>query len=94
MGTRGTNAPTTIEDRSKAFALYIDIPPEPAYPHYRIEIRDSSDRARVSVPVSAAEARETITVYVPPNTLQSGRNTVVVVGGESSTISSAQLDVR
>jgi hypothetical protein len=94
MGTRGAASVTTIDDRSKPFALYIDIPPQPAYSSYRIEIRDGAGAAQVSLPVTAAEARETITVYVPPNRLQSGKHTVVIVGGESATISSAPLDVR
>ena len=93
MGTRGA-APTVITNPSKPFALFIDIPPQPPFPNYRIEIRDSANRPRVSLPVNADEARETITVYVPPNRLQSGEYTVVIVGGSSSTVSTAPLRVR
>lgn len=94
MGTRGGAPPTIIDDPSKPFALYVDIPPQPAFPNYRIEIRNSSNRAQVSLPVNASEAHDTITVYVPPHLLQSGKYTVVIVGGDSSTVGSAPLDVR
>ncbi len=94
MGTRGAAPSTVVDDPSKPFAFYVDIPPQPAYPNYRIEIRDSSNRPRVSLPVNATEARDTITVYVPPHLLQSGKYTVVIVGGDSSTVGSAPLDVR
>ena len=94
IGTRGASDVTTISDPSKPFALYVDIPPQPSYPHYRIEIRDSSNQTRVSVPVNANEARETITVYVPPHRLESGKYTVVIVGGDTATLGSAPLVVR
>jgi hypothetical protein len=93
MGTRGANQ-TTIDDATKPFALYIDIPPQPPYPSYRIELRDASGNARVSVPVTADQARETITVYVPPRQLQPGTYRVLIFGGSSATISSAPLTVR
>ena len=93
MGTRGA-AETTIDDPAKPFALYIDIPPQPPSSSYRIEIRDGAGRAQVSLPVNAEQARETITVYVPPNRLQSGKYTVAIVGDGSSTISTAPLNVR
>ena len=94
MGTRGANPTTTIDDPTRPFALYIDIPPEPPFPNYRIELRDAAGNPRVSLPVSANEARETITVYVPPRRLRSGAYQVVIIGGSSTTISSAPLNVR
>ena len=94
LGTRGANEVTTVSDPSQPFAFYVDIPPQPSYPAYRIEIRDSSNHTRVSVPVNANEARETITVYVPPHRLESGKYTVVIVGGDSATLGSAPLAVR
>lgn len=92
MGTRGAS-PTVIENPSEPIALFIDIPPQPPASQYRIEIRDSAGRAAVSLPVSADEARDTVTVYVPSRRLQSGSYTVVITGG-SSTLSSAPLTVR
>lgn len=94
MGTRGAAQLTTIQDPAKPFALFVDIPPQPPSPAYRIEIRDTSNRARVSLPVNAAEARETITVYVPPHRLSPGSYTVVIVGGAESVIGSAPLNIR
>jgi hypothetical protein len=82
-----------IENPSEPVALFVDIPPQPRASQYRIEIRDSAGRATVSLPVSADEARDTVTVYVPPRRLQSGSYTVVITGG-SSTLSSAPLTVR
>ena len=93
MGSRGA-ANTTISDPSKPFALYIDIPPQPSHSNYRIEIRDAGNHTRLSLPVTADEARDTITVYVPPRRLQAGKYSVVIVGADSSTISSAPLEVR
>lgn len=91
IGTRGANEPATVAP-SKPFAFYIDIPPQPSFPSYRIEIRDSSNETRVSVPVTAQEARDTVMVVVPQ--LQPGSYTVVIIGGDSANIGSAPLEVR
>ena len=92
-GTRSANE-TVVEDASKPFILFVDIPPEPAHTQYRVDIVDASGRAVIGVPVSAQEARDTVTVYVPPRLLQSGKYTVVTTGGSSSTLSRAPLTVR
>lgn len=93
MATRGA-AQTTVADGSKPLALFIDIPPQPSYPNYRIEIRDTSNRTKVALPVTADEARETVTVYVPPHRLKPGNYNVVIVGGGSTPVSTAPLEVR
>jgi hypothetical protein len=92
-GTRGANE-TVIQDPNNPFVLFVDIPPDPPHTQYRVDIVDSSGRAVVSVPVSTEEARDTVTVYVPPGLLQSGKYTVVTTGGSSSTLTRAPLTVR
>jgi hypothetical protein len=94
IGSRAAAQPTTIDDRTKPFALYIDIPPQPSSSSYRIEIRDSVNSTKVSLPVSAERARDTITVYVPPNRLESGKYNVAILAADGSTIGSGALEVR
>jgi hypothetical protein len=91
-GTRSATQ-TVIEDPSKPFALFMDIPPDPPQAQYRIEILDAGGRSVLSLPVSADAARDTVTVYVPAGRLKSGSYTVVAAGG-SSTLSRAPLTVR
>src|SRR5438046_9718719 len=43
-GTRGNANQTVIENPDRPFSLFIDIPPQPSYPQYKIEIVDSSGR--------------------------------------------------
>jgi anti-sigma factor RsiW len=95
-GTRGPTGAndTVIEDPNRPFVLFVDIPPDPPQAQYRVDIVDVAGRAVVSVPVSAEEARDTVTVYVPPRHLQSGKYTVVTTGGSSSTLTRAPLTVR
>lgn len=93
IGTRGA-AQTVISDPAKPFVLYVDIPPQPASSSYRIEIRDGSGRAKVSLPVSAEQARETITVYVPPHRLEQGKYSVVILAADGATIGDGALEVR
>jgi len=93
IGTRGA-AQTVITDPSKPFVLYVDVPPQPNSSNYRIEIRDGSSRAKVSLPVTAEQARETVTVYVPPHRLEAGRYSVVILAADGSTIGNGALEVR
>lgn len=92
-GTR-SDSETVIQDPSVPFVLFVDIPPDPPHSQYRVDIVDGAGRAVVSLPVSAEEARDTVTVYVPPRLLQSGKYTVVTTGGSSSTLTRAPLTVR
>ena len=93
-GTRSGANETVIQDPNTPFVLFVDVPPDPPHSQYRIDVVDGGGRAVVSVPVSAEEARDTVSVYVPPGLLQSGKYTVVTTGDSSSTLTRAPLTVR
>lgn len=79
MGTRGAHQ-VAIEHAGQPFALYLDIPPDPPYPNYRIEIQEPSGTARFAMPVSGGAARETLTIYIPGGVLHPGKYGLVVFG--------------
>lgn len=97
IGTRGAGE-TVIEHGAQPFALYVDVPPNPPYPQYEIDIRNESGRSAAVFPVSAEQARETVVLYVPGGRLKPGRYTLSINGipsqGNRVQISSSVLDVR
>ncbi len=68
---------------NRAFGLYVDIPPGP-FTQYVCEIRDTADRVKFSVGVSAEQAKETVQLLVPPSQLPPGRYVLLVRGAGSA----------
>jgi hypothetical protein len=98
--TAGSRAAGTIEiatAKGEDVAMYVDIPPEPPWPSYAIEIQDTSRKVRVTVPVSAAEARESVLITIPGGTLTPGHYELVIAGTAAQkheTIARYPFDVR
>ena len=61
------------------FALYLDIPPQPSFPAYRIEVQGEGG-TQFALKVSAQEAKSTVQVLVPASRLRPGQYTLVVRG--------------
>jgi hypothetical protein len=62
------------------FSLDIDVPPQPQFPMYNLEIDGENGAPQFTVPVSAQEARKTVQLLVPPSTLAGGQYTLVIQG--------------
>ncbi len=96
IGTRGMSE-TVIEHASSPFAMYVDIPAEPPYPKYRIDIRNTAGSSRARFDVSAEEGKNTVTLYVPGHTLEPGTYTLLIFGlneQRESEIARSRLVVR
>jgi len=80
--------------------LYIDVPPEPAFPWYRVALQDSAGNAMEAAEVSAAQVRnaegEPLHLLVRP--LPAGRYVLVIEGvredGHRSAIARPSVVVR
>ncbi len=77
--SRGPSPLTLRPPFGRAFGLYVDIPPG-HFAEYVCEIRDGSDRPRFAMEVSAAEAKDTVQLLIPPSKLTPGRYALVVRG--------------
>jgi hypothetical protein len=97
IGTRGAGE-TAIAHGARPFALYVDVPPNPPYPQYEIDMRDESGRSAAVFPVSAEQARETVVLYVPGGRLKPGRYTLSINGipskGNRVAVGSSNIVVR
>jgi Putative zinc-finger len=82
--SRGGSPLTVRVPANKSFTLYLDIPPGTQFPYYDCELQTESGSPEFSVRVSAAEARETVQLLVPPSRLSAGKHFLVVRGSESS----------
>jgi hypothetical protein len=76
--SRGGNPIGIVTARGEDISLYFDVPPQPAASAYAAEIVDQSGTVRVSLPVSAQDARESVLVTLPTRNLSSGHYELVV----------------
>ena len=82
--SRGGGAGTFIARAGQPFALYVDIPPQPAFPAYEIEVRGENGEAELAISVSAEEAKNTVQVLVPGARLKAGSYQLVVLGSSGA----------
>ncbi len=71
----GGTVGTTVRD-GEPLVVALDIPA--AGGPYRVHIRDPAGRSLADVGVSLAEARDTVTIYIPPRAWPAGEYTLVV----------------
>jgi len=64
----------------ESYLLSFDIPPDPPFPGYRCEVRNSGGQAVFAVPVTAAMARNSVSLQIPRGSLPAGDYTIVVRG--------------
>lgn len=65
------------------FGLYVDIPPQPVFPLYTLDVESARGASEFSLPVSAAQARNTVEVFVPAGRLDPGDYEMVIRGARS-----------
>lgn len=76
------------------FTLDFDIPAEPPSPSYTCTIKDARGKTRVSFPVSATEARDTIHLNLHASTLGAGDYTLEVTGAKGDPIVTYDFTLR
>jgi hypothetical protein len=77
--SRAGGAAAFTAPADQPFALYLDIPPQPSFPAYRIEVQGEGG-TQFALGVSAQQAKSTVQVLVPVSRLRPGKCDVVVRG--------------
>jgi anti-sigma factor RsiW len=90
--SRGEASVPVVVRHDRPFTLYVDVPPQPAFPLYTLEVESASGASEFSVPVSADEARNTVQVLVPEGRLAPG-DYVMVIRGAASQADSALHEI-
>jgi hypothetical protein len=80
-GTRAGGPPLVVQaPPNQPFLLFVDIPPTGHFVSYHCTIVSDTGTPEVSVEVSAAQARDTIQMFIPAARLQPGSHTLVITG--------------
>src|SRR6185369_8828810 len=79
-GTRGATALVIEAPARQPFLLFFDIPPGGRYASYHCAIVAADGASRVAVDVSAAQARDTVQLFVPAGGLATGPYTLIITG--------------
>lgn len=98
--SRGEPSIPIVVKREEPFTLYVDVPPEPAFPLYTLDVENASGASAFSVSVSAEEARNSIQVLVPAGRLAPGDYLMVIraplsqINPQSSEVGRLRFSVR
>jgi anti-sigma factor RsiW len=84
-GSRGATLPATEPPfevrRDRPFDLMFDVPAESQYTSYRVQVRDASNKIKLSGPaIDTVTAKETLVLTVPAGSLPEGSYNLVVFG--------------
>jgi hypothetical protein len=85
---RGQASVPVVVRRGEPFTLYVDIPPEPAFPLYTLDVESAKGAFEFSLPVSAEQAKNTVEVFVPASRLAPGDYAMVIHGSQAQNTSS------
>jgi hypothetical protein len=80
--SRGGGPKVLMAPADQPFTLYVDIPPQPSFASYNIEVQ-SERGTRFALTISAEEAKTTVQVLVPASRLRPGQYTLVVRGSSA-----------
>jgi hypothetical protein len=83
-----------IDAAGSPFTLDFDIPADPPSPSYTCTIKDAVGKARLSVPVSAAQARDPIPLTLHASTLGNGNYTLEVTGANGAPVVTYDFTLR
>jgi hypothetical protein len=78
--SRGAAIPSAIVSKGQPILLTLDIPAAQSYASYSCVLIDPSGAIVWSVPVSAEQAKDTVSIRVPPGDWRRGEYTLVVKG--------------
>ena len=86
--SRGEASVPVVAMAGEPFALSVDIPPQPVFPLYTLDVESAAGAREFSLPVSAEQAQKTVEVFVPAGRLDAGDYVVSIRGAQSQTGSS------
>jgi hypothetical protein len=78
--SRDGSLPHRVVDRDDEVELDLAVVPDTPYPSYVAEIRDTKGKVRTTLAIAAEDTRETVTLWIPPGVLDTGKYEVVVSG--------------
>ncbi len=79
-GTRGEEVATIEVASGKPFGIFLDIPTAGGFVSYVCEVRTEGGEKRLTVPVSAGAARDSVQLLIPGGLLTPGKYVVSVRG--------------
>jgi hypothetical protein len=82
--SRGAEIRTVTANAHQPFLLFVDVPAEARFTDYKCLLYSPSGKLIWQVPVSTAQAANTVTIQVPPESAEAGVNTLVVQGTPSN----------
>ena len=81
--SRGQASVPVVVPREKAYTLYLDVPPQPAYPMYTLDVQKPDGRSEFSLQVSGEEAKKTVQILVPAGRLAAGDYVLRIRGAQT-----------
>jgi hypothetical protein len=91
--TRGGTIPTVTVSKTKPLLLSVDIPTGEQYASYSCVLVDQSGSAVWGLPVTAEQAKDTVSIVVPVASLSSGGYTLIVRGYAKGLAAAAAADL-
>jgi anti-sigma factor RsiW len=89
-GTRGATPLVIAAPARQPFLLFFDIPPGGRHAAYHCAILTEGGTSQLAVDVTAAQARDTVQLFVPAGGLAAGPHTLVITGRDDTTAVGAQ----
>ena len=69
--------------REKAFTLYVDVPPQPAFPMYTLDVQRPDGTFEFSLQVSGEDAKKSVQILVPAGRLTAGDHVILIRGAQT-----------
>jgi hypothetical protein len=94
--SRAANAPAIEFRAGENGLLYVDVPPDPPFPRYELQLRDSTGKVVLTRPVTAEQAKESLTLLL--GSLPAGSYVLAIEGvreeGNRTEIAKHEITVR
>lgn len=78
--SRGAESGAFVIRQGEPFALYVDVPPQPAFPIYTLAVETANGLSQLTVTATADQAKNTLQVLIPASRLKEGQYALVVRG--------------
>jgi hypothetical protein len=91
--SRGEASVPVVAKRELPFTLYVDVPPQPSFSLYTLDVENAAGALQFSLAVSADEARNTVQILVPAGRLIPGNYELVIRGRASQGTASQATEV-
>lgn len=82
--SRGGGSDKISVTKGQPFALFVDIPPQPTFSMYTLDVEPEGGAPIFSIPVTAEEAQKTVELLIPGSRLGPGHYEIVVSGGNGT----------